>query len=203
MPQHEVEELKFARWGFRVAVIDDQGNLELDSDFDAEQYGGLIPEVGDMICAIGPGNYDGEPLEVVKRCYVSEFHGETCWWIVARTMPVDDLAKAVFRLARKTAKANLSTAKRIKEAQKSGYESLLEIRERMKAQAKERGQQPRLAPLRDRPWTPKTLAAEWSVTAQHIRDLIRTGELKHFRVGRLIRISKAAAEDYRRRADAE
>lgn len=199
MPQHEVEEIKFAKWGFRVAVLDEHGKLVLETDFDAEQYGDLIPEVGDVICAIGPGNYDGEPLEVVKRYYVSEFHGETCWWIVARAVPIDDLAKAVFRLARATAKTNFATAKRIEETRKSGYESLLEIRERMKAEkAKARGPQPRLAPLGERPWTTKALAAEWSVSEQHVRDLVRTGELKHFRVGRLIRISKAAAEEYQR-----
>ena len=177
MPQHEVEEIKFAKWGFRVAVLNDEGQLELESDSEAGQYGGLIPEVGDVICAIGPGNYDGQPLEVVKRYYVTEFHGETCWWIVARAVPVDDFAKAVFRLARKTAKINRATAKRIEETRKSGYESLLEIRGRMKAdRATARGPQPRLSPLGDRPWTTKTLAAEWSVSDQHIRDLIRTGQ---------------------------
>jgi excisionase family DNA binding protein len=48
----------------------------------------------------------------------------------------------------------------------------------------------------ERPFTPESLAREWNVSAQHIRNLIRQGELGHFRLGRLIRISAASARTY-------
>lgn len=50
----------------------------------------------------------------------------------------------------------------------------------------------------ERPFTPKTLAALWNVSAQQIRDLIRSGALPHFRVGRLMRIAAAAVREYER-----
>lgn len=50
--------------------------------------------------------------------------------------------------------------------------------------------------LPSRPFTTQALARLWSVTPQHVRDLAAKGELKHFRVGRLIRISAGAVEEY-------
>ena len=51
-------------------------------------------------------------------------------------------------------------------------------------------------PLGPRPYSSETLATEWGCTAQHIRDLVRQGELPHFRVGRLIRIPFKAATEF-------
>lgn len=51
----------------------------------------------------------------------------------------------------------------------------------------------------ERPFTPETLGREWGVSAEHIRGLIRSGDLAHFRVGRLIRISAAEARRYQER----
>ncbi len=134
MTRHQVEEVVFAKWGYRVAVLAENGKLEMESDFDAEQYGGLIPAVGDTICAIGPGRYDGHPLEVLKRFYVSEFGGETCWWLIARVVPVDDLVTATFKLARKTTKARLALQRQNAAGQPT-YDTLLEVRERMAAKS--------------------------------------------------------------------
>ncbi|RKQ73493.1 helix-turn-helix domain-containing protein [Oceanibaculum indicum] len=41
-----------------------------------------------------------------------------------------------------------------------------------------------------RPFTPESLAEYWSCSAQHVRDLIRKGDLPAFRVGNLIRIRR-------------
>lgn len=38
--------------------------------------------------------------------------------------------------------------------------------------------------LDDRPFSSEELAERWGVSAQHVRDLIRLGTLRHFRVGR-------------------
>lgn len=37
-------------------------------------------------------------------------------------------------------------------------------------------------------FTPDTLADRWSCSAQHVRDLINTGRLACFRIGRMYRI---------------
>ena len=47
-----------------------------------------------------------------------------------------------------------------------------------------------------RPYTPETLAERWKCSHQHVRDLIRSGRLQAFRVGRLIRISRQAVLDH-------
>jgi excisionase family DNA binding protein len=47
----------------------------------------------------------------------------------------------------------------------------------------------------DRPYSTYELAERWGVSDQHIRDLIRSGELQHFRVGRLIRVPAAAVRE--------
>ena len=48
-----------------------------------------------------------------------------------------------------------------------------------------------------RAYTCQTLAEEWSVSAATIRNLVRRGELKAFRVGRQIRIKFDEAEAYK------
>jgi excisionase family DNA binding protein len=50
--------------------------------------------------------------------------------------------------------------------------------------------------ISDRPFSSEELAERWGVSAQHIRDLIRLGTLRHFRVGRLIRIPAKAVNEF-------
>ncbi|MGR1583314.1 helix-turn-helix domain-containing protein [Thalassobius sp. S69A] len=47
-----------------------------------------------------------------------------------------------------------------------------------------------------RPFTPETLAATWGCSAETVRNLCRSGTLKHFRLGRLYRIPANAVEEY-------
>ena len=48
-----------------------------------------------------------------------------------------------------------------------------------------------------KPHTPETLAAVWGCSPNHIRNLVRRGELRAFRLGpRLIRIPAAAVEEF-------
>src|SRR3974390_3882073 len=48
-----------------------------------------------------------------------------------------------------------------------------------------------------RPYTPKTLAAEWQCSERHIRNLINSGKRAAFRLGdRLLKIPAAAVEQY-------
>jgi hypothetical protein len=42
-----------------------------------------------------------------------------------------------------------------------------------------------------KPFTPKSLAARWECSEQHIRDLITGGDVRAFRLGSLLRISAA------------
>lgn len=46
-----------------------------------------------------------------------------------------------------------------------------------------------------RPYTPETLAERWHCSAETIRQMCARGELRHFRVGRMLRIPAAAVED--------
>jgi len=46
----------------------------------------------------------------------------------------------------------------------------------------------------DRPYTPEEVASRWRCSPRHVRNLIASGKLAHFRVGRLIRIPPAAVE---------
>lgn len=47
-----------------------------------------------------------------------------------------------------------------------------------------------------RPYTPETLAERWQCSAETVRQLVHRGELPGFRVGRMIRIARAAVEEY-------
>ncbi|MBN9305968.1 MAG: excisionase family DNA-binding protein [Devosia sp.] len=47
-----------------------------------------------------------------------------------------------------------------------------------------------------RPFSSEELAQRWGVSAQHVRDLIAKGTLRHFRVGRLIRIPATAVREF-------
>jgi excisionase family DNA binding protein len=51
-------------------------------------------------------------------------------------------------------------------------------------------------------YSPRTLAAEWQCTERHIRNLIKSGDLKAFRVGTLFRIRAEEAEEYLRQIPA-
>jgi excisionase family DNA binding protein len=49
-------------------------------------------------------------------------------------------------------------------------------------------------------YTPEMLAERWQCSANHVRNLLKRGELQYFRLGpRLIRIKLAAVEEYERR----
>jgi len=47
-----------------------------------------------------------------------------------------------------------------------------------------------------RPFSVPQLADRWQCSEQHIRDLVSSGALQHFRLGRLIRIPDLAVRDY-------
>jgi excisionase family DNA binding protein len=50
-----------------------------------------------------------------------------------------------------------------------------------------------------RPLTPEMVAARWDCSANHVRNLIRRGELRAFRVGsRLLRVKPEAVEEFER-----
>lgn len=46
------------------------------------------------------------------------------------------------------------------------------------------------------PFSSEQLAKRWGVSAQHVRDMIKAGALRHFKVGRLIRIPAIAVEEF-------
>lgn len=48
----------------------------------------------------------------------------------------------------------------------------------------------------NRPYSSEELAERWGCSAQHIRDLIAKGALRHFRVGRLIRVPAVAVKEF-------
>lgn len=45
------------------------------------------------------------------------------------------------------------------------------------------------------PFTPETLARRWGVSATSIRNKCQSGELRHFRFGKLYRIPAAVVEE--------
>lgn len=47
-----------------------------------------------------------------------------------------------------------------------------------------------------RPFTPEMLADRWFCSAETVRQMVKRGELRGFRVGRMIRIPWDAVEDY-------
>lgn len=47
----------------------------------------------------------------------------------------------------------------------------------------------------DRPFSTATLAKRWDCSEQHIRDLINTGQLPAFRLGRMMRITAQVVAD--------
>ena len=49
-----------------------------------------------------------------------------------------------------------------------------------------------------RPYTPDDLAERWLCSAETVRQLYKRGELRGFRVGRMIRIPIDAVEEYER-----
>jgi excisionase family DNA binding protein len=48
---------------------------------------------------------------------------------------------------------------------------------------------------RERPYTPDELAARWGCSAETVRQQIKRGELRGFRVGRMLRIPADAVEE--------
>ena len=47
----------------------------------------------------------------------------------------------------------------------------------------------------ERPFTPETLADRWGCSAETVRQLVKAGRLRGFRVGRMFRIPAVAVED--------
>ncbi|WP_108500505.1 helix-turn-helix domain-containing protein [Paracoccus indicus] len=47
-----------------------------------------------------------------------------------------------------------------------------------------------------RPYTPEMLADRWDCSGETVRAMIRSGTLPAFRVGRMMRITAKAVEDY-------
>ena len=47
-----------------------------------------------------------------------------------------------------------------------------------------------------RPLTPEMLADRWLCSAETVRQLVKRGDLRGFRVGRMIRIPMGAVEEY-------
>jgi len=50
--------------------------------------------------------------------------------------------------------------------------------------------------IETRIYTPSTLAIRWQCSERHIRNLISHGDLKSFKLGKLLRITKQAVEEY-------
>ncbi len=52
----------------------------------------------------------------------------------------------------------------------------------------------------NRPMTPEQVAEHWGCSANHVRNLVKRGELEAFKLGlRLIRITPQAVRDYEER----
>lgn len=47
-----------------------------------------------------------------------------------------------------------------------------------------------------RPFTPETLANRWGVSPTMVRNMCGSGQIEHFRLGKLYRIPAKAVEDY-------
>ena len=47
-----------------------------------------------------------------------------------------------------------------------------------------------------RPYTPELLAERWDCSAETVRAMVRSGTLPAFRVGKMMRITAKAVEDY-------
>ena len=52
------------------------------------------------------------------------------------------------------------------------------------------------------PYSCETLAARWSCSAETVRQLCKTGKLKHFRLQRLYRIPATAVDEYEQQCKA-
>lgn len=48
----------------------------------------------------------------------------------------------------------------------------------------------------NRPWTPDMLADRWGCSGETVRQLIRSGQLPAFRVGRMLRVKHETVEAY-------
>lgn len=48
-------------------------------------------------------------------------------------------------------------------------------------------------------YSPRTLAIEWNCSERHVRNLINSGKLEAFHVGKLLRIETREVEEYRER----
>lgn len=49
--------------------------------------------------------------------------------------------------------------------------------------------------IADRPYTPAQLAEHWQCSERHVRNLIATGELEAFQIGRMWRIPAAVVRE--------
>ncbi|RWI13538.1 helix-turn-helix domain-containing protein [Mesorhizobium sp.] len=48
-------------------------------------------------------------------------------------------------------------------------------------------------------YSPRTLATRWLCSERHVRNLIKRGDLPHFRFGKLLRIKPSDVDDFERR----
>lgn len=56
---------------------------------------------------------------------------------------------------------------------------------------------PSFSPLKLRPLTPEQVALRWGCSSNHVRNLIKRGDLRAFRLGeRLLRVPIDAVEEY-------
>ena len=54
-----------------------------------------------------------------------------------------------------------------------------------------------ITPQAPRPFTPDTLADHWGCSSDHVRELCRTGQLTHFRLGKkMFRIPPSAVAEF-------
>ncbi|WP_425309753.1 excisionase family DNA-binding protein [Falsirhodobacter halotolerans] len=47
-----------------------------------------------------------------------------------------------------------------------------------------------------KPWTPEMIADRWMCSGETVRQMIRDGRLPAFRVGRMMRVTNQALEEY-------
>lgn len=185
------EAVRFSADGIRIAVVGEDGVLEDFDHWDLQMFGGVMPSVGDHFVTLWPGHTEDaqEHFRVLARYYVGEFAGDNCWWLLVAPEPMSARETELFALARA---ASVDTRKRKRAQATQLDEKLNQLRKKTPLRAKAT-----TSALDDeRPHTPETLAGEWGVSAQHVRDLIRKGDLPHFRIGRLLRISVPAARKY-------
>jgi len=100
------EEIKFARYGVRVGVVNEKGEIVEHNSYTLAMLGGTIPAVGDRMAMLWPeDDQDAEELiEIISRHYVGEFYGDNCWWLLAKPCKPSKLEETLFGAAREASK---------------------------------------------------------------------------------------------------